>query len=250
MTWDVTDLGFRMGLSPRVPDVLAREVGGVVDELLTGAGLRIEDVAGWAVHPGGPRTVVRDQLGLVEEQLGVAPRARRARQLLVGDRPARAGGTGRRRRSGGRHGVRPGAHSLRGSPPPDLNRAAGGPRALRCGYEIPASGRDCRWSRRTPRSGSSWSTTTRSSVAGWPRCWRTTRGSPWRGEPRWPRRWSACPPSGPTSWWSTCACPTATERALPRAAGARPRLRCLVLTSYSSRTRSTPPCGPAPRASC
>src|SRR3712207_6931524 len=51
MTWDVTDLGFRMGLSPRVPDVLSRHVGHVVDELLTGAGLRLEDVAGWAVHP-------------------------------------------------------------------------------------------------------------------------------------------------------------------------------------------------------
>src|SRR5919205_23127 len=46
MTWDVTDLGFRMGLSPRVPDVLARHVGDVVDELLTAAGLRVEDVAG------------------------------------------------------------------------------------------------------------------------------------------------------------------------------------------------------------
>ncbi|MCU1616609.1 MAG: putative naringenin-chalcone synthase, partial [Frankiales bacterium] len=46
MTWDVTDLGFRMGLSPRVPDVLARHVGDVVDELLSDAGLRVEDVAG------------------------------------------------------------------------------------------------------------------------------------------------------------------------------------------------------------
>src|SRR3712207_2526541 len=34
MTWDVTDLGFRMGLSPKVPDVLSRHVGDVVDELL------------------------------------------------------------------------------------------------------------------------------------------------------------------------------------------------------------------------
>src|SRR3954449_2667910 len=74
MTWDVTDLGFRMGLSPRVPDVLARHVGGVVDELLTDAGLRTEDVAGWAVHPGGPRIldVVRDELGLAEAQLAAS----------------------------------------------------------------------------------------------------------------------------------------------------------------------------------
>ncbi|MGY2003350.1 type III polyketide synthase [Blastococcus sp. SYSU DS1024] len=76
MTWDVTDLGFRMGLSPRVPDVLARHVGDVVDELLAGAGLRSEDVAGWAVHPGGPRIidVVRDELGLREEQVAASRR--------------------------------------------------------------------------------------------------------------------------------------------------------------------------------
>ena len=94
MTWDVTDLGFRMGLSPRVPDVLSRHVGGVVDELLAGAGLRIEDVAGWAVHPGGPRIldVVRDELGLAEAaDRRVAPGAGRARQLLVGHGAAGAG---------------------------------------------------------------------------------------------------------------------------------------------------------------
>lgn len=74
MTWDVTDLGFRMGLSPRVPGVLSKHVGEVVDELLAGAGLRVEDVAGWAVHPGGPRIidVVRDELGLAEEQVAAS----------------------------------------------------------------------------------------------------------------------------------------------------------------------------------
>jgi len=74
MTWDVTDLGFRMGLSPRVPDVLSLHVGDVVDELLGGAGLTIGDVAGWAVHPGGPRIldVVRDELGLAEEQMAAS----------------------------------------------------------------------------------------------------------------------------------------------------------------------------------
>ena len=76
MTWDVTDLGFRMGLSPRVPDVLARHVGDVVGELLADAGLRVEDVAGWAVHPGGPRIldVVRDELGLDEAQIAASRR--------------------------------------------------------------------------------------------------------------------------------------------------------------------------------
>jgi alkylresorcinol/alkylpyrone synthase len=66
MTWDITDLGFRMGLSRRVPDVLARHVGPLVDELLSAHGLGVADVAHWAVHPGGPRIleVVGDRLGL------------------------------------------------------------------------------------------------------------------------------------------------------------------------------------------
>ena len=66
MTWDVTDLGFRMGLSPQVPDVLARHARPVVDDLLAGHGLAVEDVGGWAVHPGGRRIVevVAEQLGL------------------------------------------------------------------------------------------------------------------------------------------------------------------------------------------
>jgi predicted naringenin-chalcone synthase len=66
MTWDITDLGFRMGLSPRVPQVLARHVRPLVDELLAGHGLAVGDVAGWAIHPGGPKIVdvCADRLGL------------------------------------------------------------------------------------------------------------------------------------------------------------------------------------------
>lgn len=71
MTWDVTDLGFKMGLSPRVPDVLGRHARPVVEELLGTHGLSVEDVAGWAVHPGGRRIVevVGEVLDLPEEQL-------------------------------------------------------------------------------------------------------------------------------------------------------------------------------------
>jgi alkylresorcinol/alkylpyrone synthase len=66
MTWDVTDLGFRMVLSPAVPDVLARHALPVVTELLDRHGLEVCDVAGWAIHPGGRRIVevVGEQLGL------------------------------------------------------------------------------------------------------------------------------------------------------------------------------------------
>jgi predicted naringenin-chalcone synthase len=72
MTWDITDLGFRMGLSPEVPAVLARHVSGVVcDRLLAPHGLRPADVAGWAVHPGGRRIleVVAEKLDLTAEAM-------------------------------------------------------------------------------------------------------------------------------------------------------------------------------------
>jgi predicted naringenin-chalcone synthase len=55
MTWDVTDAGFRMRLSPRVPAVLARHVRDMVHGLLGRNGLAPSDVDGWAVHPGGRR---------------------------------------------------------------------------------------------------------------------------------------------------------------------------------------------------
>lgn len=55
MTWDVTDVGFRMGLSPEVPDVLGRHVRPATEALLGRHGLTLDDVDGWVVHPGGPR---------------------------------------------------------------------------------------------------------------------------------------------------------------------------------------------------
>ncbi len=66
MTWEVTDLGFRMRLSAAIPDLLAGNVREVVGELLAPHGLSVPDVARWAVHPGGPRIldVVADRLGL------------------------------------------------------------------------------------------------------------------------------------------------------------------------------------------
>lgn len=71
MRWDITDQGFRMALSPRVPQVLERHVAGVVEELLEPRGLTPADVRGWAVHPGGPRIidVVVERLGLDEDDL-------------------------------------------------------------------------------------------------------------------------------------------------------------------------------------
>ena len=70
MTWDVTDQGFRMGLSPQVPAVLETHVRRFVDDLLARHRLTVADVDGWAVHPGGPKI-----LDVVGEQLGLSDRA-------------------------------------------------------------------------------------------------------------------------------------------------------------------------------
>jgi predicted naringenin-chalcone synthase len=74
MTWDVTDLGFRMGLSPRVPAVLALHVRKLIDDLLDRHGLTIGDVDGWAVHPGGPKIldVVQKHLDLDDQALAAS----------------------------------------------------------------------------------------------------------------------------------------------------------------------------------
>ncbi len=74
MTWDVTDHGFRMGLSPQVPAVLARHVTPMVTALLARHGLAPSDVTGWAVHPGGPRIldVVAEQLALPADALAAS----------------------------------------------------------------------------------------------------------------------------------------------------------------------------------
>ncbi len=71
MTWDVTDRGFRMGLSHRVPAILGRHVRPVVTELLQRHGVGIGQVAGWAVHPGGPKIldVVCQELGIGDDQV-------------------------------------------------------------------------------------------------------------------------------------------------------------------------------------
>ena len=68
MTWEVTDHGFRMGLSPKVPDVLHGQVRDAVQSLIGPFGLAPEDVTGWAIHPGGRRIV-----DVVEQRLHLDP---------------------------------------------------------------------------------------------------------------------------------------------------------------------------------
>lgn len=57
MTWRIGDHGFHMTLSPRVPDLIAEHLRPWLAGWLETQRLTIEDVASWAIHPGGPRIV-------------------------------------------------------------------------------------------------------------------------------------------------------------------------------------------------
>jgi predicted naringenin-chalcone synthase len=71
MSWTITDSGFVMGLSPRVPITLRRQVRGAVEHLLAPHGLATSDITHWIVHPGGPSIleVIQQRLELSDEQI-------------------------------------------------------------------------------------------------------------------------------------------------------------------------------------
>jgi len=71
MTWDIGNTGFLMGLSSRVPGVIAQNLPGYLDALLAPHGLTQDDVDFWAIHPGGRAIVeqARDTLGLSDAQV-------------------------------------------------------------------------------------------------------------------------------------------------------------------------------------
>jgi predicted naringenin-chalcone synthase len=70
MTWDIGDHGFEMTLSTRVPGLIATHLRPWLACWLEEHRLGIEEVASWAVHPGGPRVI-----SAVEEGLGLGPEA-------------------------------------------------------------------------------------------------------------------------------------------------------------------------------
>lgn len=55
MSWRIRDHGFEMTLSQKVPALIEQNLKSWMVDFLAKEGLTIEDVAGWAVHPGGPR---------------------------------------------------------------------------------------------------------------------------------------------------------------------------------------------------
>ena len=74
MTWRIGDHGFEMTLSAAVPELIRQGLRGQIEPWLATRGLGLEDVATWAVHPGGPRilTAVSRALELSDGALRVS----------------------------------------------------------------------------------------------------------------------------------------------------------------------------------
>jgi predicted naringenin-chalcone synthase len=71
MSWTVGDHGFAMTLSKRVPALIATHLRPWLSEWLANQNVHLDDIASWAIHPGGPRILeaVAESLGLSEAAL-------------------------------------------------------------------------------------------------------------------------------------------------------------------------------------
>ncbi len=71
MTWKIGDHGFEMTLSAGVPEMIRRHLRGWCESWLARHDLKLSDVAGWAIHPGGPKilSAVAEALDLEKRDL-------------------------------------------------------------------------------------------------------------------------------------------------------------------------------------
>lgn len=74
MGWAISEKGFRIVLSPTVPDVIAANVGADLDALLQPHGLSRTDIGSWILHTGGPKILrsTQDALGVTEKELALS----------------------------------------------------------------------------------------------------------------------------------------------------------------------------------
>ncbi len=71
MGWDISERGFRIVLSPEVPDTVLRHLGGDVDTFLGEQGMTRKDIGSWVMHTGGPKVLeaTATALGITREDL-------------------------------------------------------------------------------------------------------------------------------------------------------------------------------------
>ncbi len=74
MGWDISEKGFRIVLSPEVPDTVLGHLGEDVDTFLAEQGFSRGDVKSWVMHTGGPKVLeaTATALGLTEKDLAAS----------------------------------------------------------------------------------------------------------------------------------------------------------------------------------
>ena len=77
MGWDVGSDGFRLVLSPSVPEVVESHIGDDVKGFLHDHDLGMSDISAWVSHPGGPKVLeaVQAALGVPADALAVTWRS-------------------------------------------------------------------------------------------------------------------------------------------------------------------------------
>jgi alkylresorcinol/alkylpyrone synthase len=74
MGWNISEKGFRIMLSPQVPEMARIHLGQDTDEFLADAGLRRSDIGCWLLHTGGPKVLeaMQEALDLHDGELAVS----------------------------------------------------------------------------------------------------------------------------------------------------------------------------------
>jgi alkylresorcinol/alkylpyrone synthase len=74
MGWDISEKGFRIVLSPEVPDTVVKHLGEDVDTFLGEQGLQRSDIQSWIMHTGGPKVLeaTATALGISEQDLSAS----------------------------------------------------------------------------------------------------------------------------------------------------------------------------------
>jgi alkylresorcinol/alkylpyrone synthase len=74
MGWDISEKGFRIVLSPEVPDTVIKHLGNDVDGFLAENGLKRSDIKSWVMHTGGPKVLeaTATALNITEKDLAAS----------------------------------------------------------------------------------------------------------------------------------------------------------------------------------
>jgi len=77
MGWDVSAKGFKLVLSPDLPDIIEHYFADDVNGFLAEHDLTIDDIGSWVSHPGGPKVLesINSALGLDDDALELSWRS-------------------------------------------------------------------------------------------------------------------------------------------------------------------------------